>query len=324
MGINWQKIWDDRGAEAWLLLPLALVYACGWLIYEAVYKFGIKKPVRPHAPVVCIGNLIVGGSGKTPLTIHVAGVIRKLGRDVVMSVNGYGSPRSSGATAAPTGELEASEWGDEAAMIRNKLPDVQLIVGQDRVRAAQICRDLYPDATLLLDDGFQHLPLAKDVTIVLDVPDYHNRFCLPSGPYREPRATGLMRADQTIPGKFTIGMESLTFYESDGSPAEITGPINALCALARPSRFVDTLEHHGNTVEEYKFFPDHDRLMSRKLLQDLNPMLPVVVTEKDWVKLKSRRIGEPWRIVIASYEVQIEPAEEFRDWLKKRLNEASN
>ena len=62
----------------------------------------------------------------------------------------------------------------------------------------------------------------------------------------------------------------------------------------------------------------------RKLLQDLNPMLPVVVTEKDWVKLRARKIGEPWRIVIARYEVQIEPAEEFRDWLKKRLNEATD
>jgi tetraacyldisaccharide 4'-kinase len=320
MGIDWAKIWREKGIEAMLMLPLAVLYASGWVIYELMYRFGVMKPKRPHSPVVCVGNLVVGGTGKTPVTMYVAKVVHQLGREVVVSVSGYGSPRQDNAHAAPEGDLDAREWGDEASLVRSKLPGVALIVGRDRVKAAQICRDLYPSAVLLLDDGYQHLPLYKDVTILLDPPDLENRWCLPSGPYREPRTTGRQRATTVVPGDFKLSSPMVAIKSTNGETADVETPVNALCAVARPERFIDTIEHHGYRVAHEKLLPDHDELKSKRLFDGFDMTLPVVVTEKDWVKLKHRTDLELWTVLVASYEVQLEPADKFRDWLKERLD----
>jgi tetraacyldisaccharide 4'-kinase len=238
----------------------------------------------------------------------------------VVSVSGYGSPRQDNAHAAPEGDLDAREWGDEASLVRSKLPGVALIVGRDRVKAAQICRDLYPSAVLLLDDGYQHLPLYKDVTILLDPPDLENRWCLPSGPYREPRTTGRQRATTVVPGDFKLSSPMVAIKSTNGETADVETPVNALCAVARPERFIDTIEHHGYRVAHEKLLPDHDELKSKRLFDGFDMTLPVVVTEKDWVKLKHRTDLELWTVLVASYEVQLEPADKFRDWLKERLD----
>jgi tetraacyldisaccharide 4'-kinase len=320
MAIDWSRIWREKGIESVLMLPLAALYASGWVIYELLYRLGIISPKRPHSPVVCVGNLVVGGTGKTPVTLYAAKVLQQLGRHVVVSVSGYGSPRQDNAHAAPEGDLDAREWGDEASLVRSKLPAVPLIVGRDRVKAAQICRDLYPDAVLLLDDGFQHLPLYKDVTILLDPPDLQNRWCLPSGPYREPRATGRQRATTVVPGEFKVSPPMVAMKSANGAAAEVETPVNALCAVARPERFIDTIEHHGYRIAHEKFLPDHDELMSKRLFEGFDVTLPVVVTEKDWVKLKHRTDLGAWTVLVASYEVQLEPADRFRDWLRERLD----
>jgi tetraacyldisaccharide 4'-kinase len=159
---------DRRDIESWVMLPLAGLYALGWMSYELMYKLGIKRPQQPHSPIVCIGNLRVGGSGKSPVVIHVAQVLQGQGREVVIGCNGYRSPRQEGASLAPAGPLDPREWGDEPAMIREALPDVPLVVGRKRVDAAALVAAHHPGAVLLMDDGFQHLPLRKDVSIVLD------------------------------------------------------------------------------------------------------------------------------------------------------------
>jgi tetraacyldisaccharide 4'-kinase len=321
MGIDWQKIWREKGTEAILLLPLAALYASGWVIYQLLYWLGIKKAERPHRPVVCVGNLIAGGAGKTPVTLFVARTLHQLGRPVVVSLNGYRSPRQDNAHAAPDGPLDAREWGDEAALVREKLPGVPLIVGRDRVRAAQICRDLHPQAVLLLDDGFQHLPLHKDVTIVLDPPDLENRWPMPSGPYREPRSTGLQRATTVVPGEFRLSAPMVSLRDAKGESVHVETPVNALCAVARPERFIDVLEQYQIRVAHEKLLPDHDDLRDKRLFLGFDPNLPVVVTEKDWVKLRERRDLDAWTVLVASYEVQLEPADTFRLWLRDKLDE---
>ncbi len=320
MGIDWQRIWREKGTEAILLLPLSLLYASGWVIYELLYRLGVKKPLRPHSPVVCVGNLIAGGAGKTPVTVFVAKTLATIDRKVVVSVNGYGSPRQDNAHAAPSGPLDAREWGDEAALMREKLPDVPLIVGRDRVRAAQICRDLHPEAVLLLDDGYQHLPLHKDVTILLDPDDIDNRWCMPSGPYREPRGTGRLRASTVVPGQFTMSAPMLSLCTPEGETVSVEGAVNALCAVARPERFIDTLERLGHKVANEKLLPDHDDLRAKRLFVGLDPTLPLVVTEKDWMKLKHRTDLAVWTVLVAKYDVQLEPVDSFRLWLRDRLD----
>src|ERR1700684_1214780 len=91
------------------LVPFSWAYAAGWEMYLALYKSGLKRAREPHQPVVCVGNLQVGGSGKTPVTLKLAKLLRELGHEVTVSSSGYGAPRAERASLAPDGQLSASE-----------------------------------------------------------------------------------------------------------------------------------------------------------------------------------------------------------------------
>lgn len=301
-------------------MPLTVLYTAGWLLYELPYRLKIRRGKRPHRPIVCVGNLVTGGTGKTPVVIQMIRVLHELGREVVVSVNGYKAKMSDGATLAPVGELDARVWGDEAAVIRIKFPNIPMIVGRDRVKAAKLCHERFPKAVLLLDDGFQHLRLHLDVSIVLDPPEIENSFCLPSGPYREPRDFGRMRSSTVLPGQFKLAPEMLSFVTMRGSNPNVEAGVNVLCAIARPSRFVRIVDDYGYRVIKEHILPDHDDLQDPDLFSGFDPDLPVVVTEKDWVKLQHRRDLDKWTILVAMYDVPIEPEHLFKNWLKGKLD----
>jgi tetraacyldisaccharide 4'-kinase len=251
------------------------------------------------------------------MTLHVCDLIRALGRSVVVSCSGYGSPASEAARLAPDGPLRASEWGDEAALLRELRPDLPLIVGRRRVLAAEICAAKFPDAVLLLDDGFQHLPLAKDLTIVLDPPT-SNRRCLPAGPYREPWSNR-KRADLLIPGDFHVVPARPRFFSPNGDE-RVPESGDVICALGKPQRFLDTLKESGVALGEVKIMPDHDPLSAGNLLSGFSGTRPILVTGKDWVKLRERSDVEQYEFLIATREIVVEPQEQFREWLQTKLN----
>ena len=313
-------LWNSDALHARLLrgalLPLSGLYAVGWEVYLATYRLGLKKAAHPHRRILCVGNLVSGGSGKSPVTLHVAQVLRELGHEVVISASGYGSPRAEAATLAPEGPLSAKEWGDEPAMIRWLLPDVPLVVGRRRVLAAELVAQHHPEAVMLMDDGFQHLPLRKDLSLILDDPNPRNRWCLPAGPYREGR-WNRRRADAVLPGRFQIETEPLRFLRPDGSEVSKPERMAALCALGQPERFFVALGGPEPAIA----LPDHDPMDAGTLLERLPRDRPTVVTAKDWVKLRERSdVGER-EFLIARHAVRIEPATEFRAWLERRLDE---
>ncbi len=322
-----------------LLTPLSWLYRAGWQAYLAMYRLGIKKAKEGHKPVVVIGNLTTGGSGKTPVTLYVARLAREMGMLAVIGCSGYGSPKSEAASLAPEGPLDPSEWGDEPAMIRWMLPDVPLVVGRRRVLAAELVHQSYPDAVLVMDDGFQHLPLMKHLSIVLEDPSPANASCLPAGPYREPRKN-LTRADAVLwrstlpspfrgrgeggegpgPQAFVVRSSALRYADPDGRPVT---PVRAtaLCAIGQPERFLRELQESLELVDPV-VLGDHDPLTSGNLLERLPSDLPVVVTAKDWVKLRQRPDAASREFVIALQDVHIEPEAEFREWLERKLNAA--
>jgi tetraacyldisaccharide 4'-kinase len=303
----------DRAAR-WALWPLSALYAFGWNVYRTAYRVGFKRAKSPHRPVVCIGNLIVGGSGKTPVTLHIARVLLDAGVPLAVSLSGYGAPRSEAATLAPEGELDPAEWGDEPAMFRELLPSVPLIVGRRRVLAAEICSRQMPTHALVMDDGFQHLPLRKHLTLLLD-PERPNRWCLPAGPYREPQRSR-DRADLVLPGAFRVVEQPLRWTDGDGMPAELPAAYDVLCALGAPSGFLAALPAHPVTLE---LRPDHDPLTQGNLLSCFTGELAIAVTAKDWVKLRRRPDAHKFSWRIAHKEVTIEPADVFRGWLLQNL-----
>lgn len=320
-----QELWTGKTAPARAariaLLPASWLYGFGWQCYLATYRLGIKKAQSPHRPILCIGNLQTGGSGKTPLVLHLVEVLRQLGHEVVVSCSGYGSPRSEAATVAPDGELDAREWGDEPTLMRRQIPDLPIVVGRRRVLAAQLVHERFPKAVMLMDDGFQHLPLAKQLTIVLDPATPANRHCLPAGPYREPRKNRA-RADLVLPGDFQIVSEPTRFVTPDG---ELKTPVkySILCGLGRPELFVKAVATslpHAGPPEKVILRPDHDPLDAGTLLQELPEAVPVIVTAKDWVKLRERPDWTTREFLIASHAVRVEPYDEFRNWLEAKLN----
>jgi tetraacyldisaccharide 4'-kinase len=305
------------------LLPASALYTFGWEAYLAVYNLGLKKPKRPHPQTVCIGNLMVGGTGKSPVSRFIAQTLQKQGKSVVISCSGYGGQKSEGAEVAPEGDLNARVWGDEPAMLRWLEPDIPLIVGRDRVQAATLCHQRYPESVLVLDDGFQHLPLQKRVTILLDPPNPDNRLCLPAGPYREPR-WNRARADLIIPGEFRVEAEPLQLLDPQGNPSN-PKKYTVLCAIGQPQKFLDSITQsfpNSLLAAPPRLLHDHDPLDAGTLLHDLPAEIPIVVTAKDWVKLRERGDLLPHSFLIATHNVRVEPFQEFDVWLRARLVEA--
>ena len=320
------EVWEgkrlaDRAIRV-LLTPASWLYAFGWQAYLAMYKVGIKKAAEPHFPVICVGNLLVGGSGKSPLTMHIADVLQRMGKSVVIGCSGYGAPHSKDASIAPNGPLHASEWGDEPAMFRWLRPEVPLVVGRDRVMAASLVHQQFPDAVLLMDDGFQHLPLKKHLTIIIDEGLQRNHACLPAGPYREPRRNRF-RATKVIPDDFQIVRSQLRIVSPTGNPV-IPEKFAILCALGQPEKFLAALraQFPNQASEDHiLLLNDHDPLTDADLWKSLPRELSIIVTAKDWVKLKDRPDVADRNFLIARQEVSLEPNEEFQIWVERNINE---
>lgn len=321
IGMTIQEVW--YGKSAWgfvvrfLLLPLSWLYTVGWQTYLLVYKLGIKTPYKASCRVLCIGNFTAGGTGKTPTVVFVANCLRELGVPFVIGCSGYGAPHSVGASVTPGGNLNASEWGDEPSEIRELLPEVPLIVGRARVAAAKLCVEKFPGSLLLMDDGFQHMPLFKDVSIILD-PETPNSSTFPAGPFREPRSSGARRADLVIPSsQFTHQFSRLSF--SDSSGISVAAPVSArvITAIGRPELFRAAMEAVGVNIAVFIALPDHDKLDVN--LEEKKGDLPWIVTRKDWVKLSIHSDPNKVSIVIADRTASIEPVDEFKKWLKIKL-----
>ena len=319
-----EEVWFGSSPSArllrGLLTPASWLYGAGFLGYRALYDLGIKRAYRAPIPVVCVGNLTVGGSGKTPTTLHVADVVRELGYEPIVGASGYGSPRSEGATLAPPGPLDPREWGDEPTEMRWLRPDLPLVVGRRRALAGRLAGEAFPQGVLVMDDGFQHLPADKDVTILLNTGGGNQR-CLPAGPYREPHRS-LKRADLVLRenfGVFRIYFLTEGIFDPAGECLH-SGDVGVVTAIARPERLLAAIESlDGFSLGPTVLRPDHDPLDAPDLLAPFAPGSLILTTAKDWGKLSLRADAEPFRFGIVRREARIDPPEEFRAWLKERI-----
>lgn len=302
------------------LLPFSALYWFGWRCYEAIYALGIKRPQEPHPCVMVVGNLRTGGSGKTPTIIAVATLLQEMGQSVVVSASGYGSQRAQAASVAPDGPLIAAEWGDEPTEIRDALPQIPLIVGRRRVLAAQLCQQHFPGSILLLDDGLQHKPLKHHIALLLDPEITPNPFVLPAGPYREPRSNR-NRFETILPRDFPLAAEfRLESPESERVELNPGQQVQFLTAIAQPERFEYAIELAGLRTVHGSFLPDHHPLDTPGLLNGFDPKLPILVTGKDWVKLRARPDAINWNFLILRQTYRFETETQFRTWLAQKLH----
>lgn len=298
------------------LFPLSLLYGLGWGVYRTTYKFGLKKPSYPHSAVLCVGGLVSGGAGKTPIVLAIAKYLVSQGVQVVLGCSGYGSPRSEAATLAPDGPLDPAEWGDEPSLMRMQLPDVPIIVGRRRVLAAEICSTHFPYALLLMDDGFQHLPLGKNLTIVVDPVHPKNKLLFPAGPYREPRSSA-KNASLVLRDDGTYYHRSSTL-ESGAAIVQRGQFVKVLTGIGKPDEFCAQLIRMGFVLDEVVALQDHDPMTKKDLIPKGWAEMPIAVTLKDWVKLSKRQDFSDHNWILIQDKVTL--TDSFKSWLLEQVH----
>ena len=287
----------DSRATPWparLLQPLASLYD-----RIARLRAGATTPYRAAVPVICIGNLTAGGTGKTPVALAIAAMLSARGIAPVFLTRGYGGCEQ-GPLAVDLRHHSAREVGDEPLLLARAHPT---IVSRKRPEGAEAACRLGAQA-IIMDDGFQNPSLAKDLSVVVidAAAGFGNGRVIPAGPLREPAARGLARADGVVllgtgtprlPG--FSGPVLRAWLQPDPITAEqIRGQtILAFAGIGRPAKFFASLRALGATLVETAPFPDHHPYTDREIaaLKTRAAGRLLVTTEKDFVRLDPAQRG---------------------------------
>jgi len=276
--------WRRRNWAATLLAPLGALYG-----FSVVLKARFARPFDSSLPVVCVGNLTAGGSGKTPIAIAIAERLRAKGHKPFFLTRGYGGSERGPAMALRA--HSAAQMGDEALLLARAAPT---IVARDRAAGARLAKE--KGATVLvMDDGHQNFGLRKSLSLVVVDAEagFGNGFQIPAGPLREPVAQGLARADAIVlmgdgsPGLHNFSGPVLRAHLKVDGEAFAGKPVFAFAGIGRPEKFVASLEDSAAEVVGSCFFPDHHPYTEEEILQlkAIAGEAQLVTTEKDFVRL---------------------------------------
>ncbi len=310
-----ERLWYPASAESWArklaLSPLLLAegaFRAGVGLRGALYDRGLLQSHRPPGPrIISVGNLNVGGAGKTPLTIHLANRLQQQGERVVVLTRGYGrASQIPVEISAQVPRPSVREAGDEPLLIADCCPGVPVLVGSDRVALAGQAVDRHRATVLLLDDGLQHRRLARDLDVVVidAAARFGNGHLMPRGPLREPLGA-LARASlacmRVSPGGEVPRLElPIPYFVARYLPSgwrdeqgrdqplsALAGGVVALTAIARPSAFQATLVGAGLQVEQLITYPDHHPFSDAELeaARGAAAGRVIVTTEKDRLRL---------------------------------------
>lgn len=297
-----EHYWYQPGFLVWLLLPLSWLFCAVAVTRRKLYQLNVKKSYSADAPVVVIGNIVAGGSGKTPLLISICEYIKQQGFKPGVVSRGYGG------TVTGLKQLhdddQAELVGDEPMMIyqRTRVP---VVVGPDRAAAVNYLLDNNKCDIVLSDDGLQHYRMRRDIEIaVVDTNRrFGNGFCLPAGPLREP-VSRLAEVDLVVYNGTSTGgaenccytLEIVELYRlgsgESSSLASFTGKsVHAVAGIGNPERFFTQLRDNDIDVVEHAF-SDHHRYQQ----DDFSGWDDgcIIMTEKDAVKCSSLSLPDAW------------------------------
>lgn len=305
---RWQAVWSQRGLIAWLLWPISLLYGALGALRRALYRAGVLAVYRLPVPVVVVGNVVVGGAGKTPTVIALVRHLQARGWTPGVVSRGYGR-EGDGVLSVEDG-TSASASGDEPALIRRSTR-VPVFVAARRVDAARALLAAHPEVDLLLcDDGLQHLALGRDLSIaVFDERGSGNGWQLPAGLLREPWppvpgdrfAPNLLlrqRRDEVTGAPLTVPTDLPAFeawrrladhaINRQGLRVALAElgqrPLTAVAGIARPEVFFDMLRERGVRLARTIPMADHAQAQDYAALE-WPAEVTVLCTEKDAVKL---------------------------------------
>ncbi|MEP7186851.1 MAG: tetraacyldisaccharide 4'-kinase [Rhodanobacter sp.] len=314
-----ESAWYGNHQAPWWASPLAALYGGVVRLRRVLYQARWLRSVRLPVPVIVVGNLSVGGTGKTPLTIALAESLQARGYRPGVVSRGYGGSQHDPLLLdeAP----DPARVGDEPCLIR--ATGVPVAVGRDRPAAARLLTDAGCNI-LIADDGLQHYALARDVEIcVIDGQRrFGNQRLLPAGPLREPMSR-LARVDLRVcnggsaeDGEYSMQLcDGDVFALSDGRGQPLSffrgQRVHAIAAIGNPQRFFTSLRDAGLELIEHAFADHHQFVPDDLTFVD---ELPVLMTDKDAVKC--HRFAQPnwWRV-----PVRAELSLAFYDALDERL-----
>lgn len=332
--VSGEKLSFAERSVHFTLKVVSWLYALVMVLRRFLYSAGLLRSYALPAPVVSVGNLVMGGTGKTPVTIFIAGYLLGKGLKVAVLTRGYGGKLEGEVAVVSDGEkrlLSAEDAGDEPSLLADMLPGLIVIMGSDRYKAGCLAMERFNPDIFILDDGFQHLRIRRDLDILLmdASKPFGNGLVFPAGTLREPLSAGsrsslviftrctendnpvksylpgkpYVLARHTIAGiRKTISGELLPFSILDGKRGA------AFAGIADPLAFFDALEDKGLKLAATLSFPDHSvygeqetAALARLLRSSRSDYL--ITTAKDAVKIGGLINGSS-PFYIASLEIE--------------------
>ncbi|MDD2897406.1 MAG: tetraacyldisaccharide 4'-kinase [Desulfuromonadaceae bacterium] len=333
------------------LTPLAWLYSSALRLRAQLFKRGVLKTYRLSRAVVSIGNITVGGTGKTPVTAYIARFLLSEGLRVAVLSRGYGGSLEGQTCVVSDGTtvmLRSEECGDEPYLLATTIPGLMVVIGPDRYTAGQMAfQQLSPDI-FLLDDGFQHLRLYRNLNILLQdfTRPFGNGLTLPAGILREP-ASAARRADLTIftrtpqtalvPANTGKSPHCLSRHKladllplTGGTPISFTECLDkkalVFAGIADPDSFFEGLRVEGLTVVRCLNFPDHS-VYNRERCAEIAEAFResgadvLITTEKDGVKLTGLSPELASRTLLARLDLTIDNPELLKNMLIKLVQD---
>jgi len=314
------RIWYEGGKFYQVLLPLSGIYWLLITVRRCLYGMGILGRHRAIVPVIIVGNITAGGTGKTPVTIWLTRELRERGFKPGIVSRGYGGSRSDSSMRVDSAS-DPGVVGDEPVLLARRT-GCPVVVDANRARAAQMLIDDGVNV-IVADDGLQHYRLERtyEICVIDGARGLGNRFLLPAGPLRE-TVDRLSEVDQVlVNGKISEDAEHTTAVEQNAIEFDLvanevsrlngslTRPIegfagttvHGVAAIGNPGRFFDMLRAHGMQVIEHAF-QDHARLNSADL--DFGDDFEVLMTEKDAVKVDAATSDKYWTVPV---DLHIDP-----------------
>jgi tetraacyldisaccharide 4'-kinase len=338
-----------------ILLPLAALFRGGVALRETAYTRGWLRTQRLDRPVVCVGNLSVGGAGKTPLVMLIAKLLSRRGWNPAILTRGYGRRRGAQTVVlAPDAgrSPDPREVGDEPALLARALPQVPIVVCADRYRGGRRAEECFNVGAHLLDDGFQHRALARDVDVVAvdTTQELSEQAMLPAGRLREPPAAlgrahlvVLTRVELSDPRPVErqvrrinpqveifhattqlcelVDVHTGRTYPPDAFQGE---PVEAFCGIGNPGAFFADLRRWGFSVIGEHSFRDHyvysdASLEALKVLARRSHPAALVTTEKDAMNLRPLNRSAEVPMIACVIRAEVIDQQAFEEALLARL-----
>jgi tetraacyldisaccharide 4'-kinase len=302
--------WQHRNLKSRLLLPVALLFTAIVSLRQLAWRHGLRRSRHPGVPVIVVGNITAGGTGKTPLVLWLVQFLQHKGMHPAIISRGYGAarsdPRPVPADGAPV------DFGDEPCLMAQRA-SCPVWVGVDRAATAETMRRAHPSIDVIIrDDGLQHYRLARDfeIAVIDGARGLGNGWPLPAGPLREPPSRLAEVNAVVINGSDASGTFSRALpmrlhgdrFRNLAQPQQVVTaayfqdkPVHAAAGIGNPQRFFAHLRELGLKCAEHPF-PDHHSFRATDLA--FGDDAPVVMTEKDAVKCTAFATTNHWALIV--------------------------